>query len=82
MSKLQKRYAVSGTGLEKLLDLLKKQGFNLYGVRRVQARCLEFSVPVRQSGALEEWMEQRGFSIRELPAKGLLQFLTSVRRYY
>ena len=80
MSKLQKRYAVSGTGLEKLLDLLKKQGFTLYGVRRVQARCLEFSVPVRQSRALEEWMEQRGFSIRELPAKGLLQFLTSVRR--
>ena len=40
MSKLRKRYAITGTGLEKLLDMLKKQGFSLYNVRRTKAHCL------------------------------------------
>ena len=80
MSKLRKRYAITGTGLEKLLDVLKKQGFHLYNVRRTKAHCLEFSIPVRQYKALEAYIEQKGFSMQELAPSGLLQILLSIQR--
>ena len=80
MFDLRKRFAVSGTGLEKLLEVLKAQGFSLYNVRRSKAHCLEFSAPVGQCGALREYIEQRGFSLQELPAVGPMRFLATIRQ--
>lgn len=77
---LKKGYRISGMGLERLLETLKKQGVHLYDVKRTAARSLEIYASFQQSAQVAETAAQLGFEIEELPARGAAKRLEKLKQ--
>lgn len=80
MKRLLKDYQVSGSGVERLLNVLEKEGFHLQDIARKKKQRLDFSAPLDQSARLEESLKSMGFSFQVLPARGLLKRVVSFHR--
>ena len=80
MKYVKKRYEIRGLGIERLLDGLQKAGIPLYDVRRVQAHCVRFSVPLDQCAQAEGFAADHGFSVAELPDSGSMRQLNQLKR--
>ncbi len=77
---IKKGYSISGMGLERLLETLKKQQIPLYDVKRTAARTLQLYTAIQQSAQVEETAAQLGFVIKALPARGAAQRLEALKR--
>lgn len=77
---IQKGYSISGMGLERLLETLKKQQIQLYDVKRTAPRTLQLYTAVQQSTQVEETAAQLGFMIEQLPPRGAAQRLEALKR--